>query len=424
MPNKISTITVVRNDADHIRETMESFFSQTWQDKEYIVIDGGSTDGTAEIIKEYSDRLAYWCSEPDHGIYDAMNKGIEHATGDWINILNSGDLYTTKYSLENAINNLDTKELETADVIYGDSVERNGGSDIYQEASSDIDGMKFGPVFRHGSSLIRAKIQKLHMFDTSLANKYGFSLDWLMLHTLYKENKKFVKTNAIIETYLTEGVSNDKKKSLEYNRIIVSNKPLNIIDKVHINRTILISKFKQTLFYEYLISFLTEFILNDVIPHISSWKCRKAFMNFVKMRIGDGAFIMKHNYIITPQRLRIGNHSHINRNCTLDARGTITIGDNVSISHGVAIMTGSHDKNSPNFQAKFLPIRIDDYAWIGVNATILQNIHIGKGAVVCAGAVVTHDVKPYTIVGGIPAREIGKRNENLKYQCNGFELFR
>lgn len=64
------------------------------------MIDGASTDGTADIIKEYSDRLTYWCSERDNGIYDAMNKGILHATGDWINILNSGDVFTSPDSLE------------------------------------------------------------------------------------------------------------------------------------------------------------------------------------------------------------------------------------------------------------------------------------------------------------------------------------
>lgn len=66
--DKISVITVVFNDVENIRETIESFFSQTWENKEYIVIDGASTDGTADIIKEYSDRLTYWCSERDNGI--------------------------------------------------------------------------------------------------------------------------------------------------------------------------------------------------------------------------------------------------------------------------------------------------------------------------------------------------------------------
>lgn len=108
MRNKISVITVVFNDVAHIKETMESYFSQTWEEKEYIVIDGGSTDGTADIISKYADRLAYWCSEPDGGIFDAMNKGIKYAEGDWINILNSGDLYASPHSLEQAIRRAQT----------------------------------------------------------------------------------------------------------------------------------------------------------------------------------------------------------------------------------------------------------------------------------------------------------------------------
>lgn len=116
--NKISVITVVYNDAANIRQTMESFFSQTWTEKEYIVIDGGSTDGTADIIREYADRLAFWHSEPDGGIYEAMNKGIGHCTGDWINILNSGDVYVGNDSLEQTIMLADT---ENTDVIYANS---------------------------------------------------------------------------------------------------------------------------------------------------------------------------------------------------------------------------------------------------------------------------------------------------------------
>ena len=120
MSHKISVITVVFNDVEHIRDTMESYFSQTWEDKEYIVIDGGSTDGTVEIIREYADRIAYWCSEPDGGIYEAMNKGIEHATGDWINILNSGDRFCSEKSLEEAIKETTSDD---ADIIFCNSIE-------------------------------------------------------------------------------------------------------------------------------------------------------------------------------------------------------------------------------------------------------------------------------------------------------------
>ena len=90
---KISIITVCYNSAATIERAMASVFSQDYPDVEYVVIDGGSTDGTVDIIKKYRDRIMYFVSEKDGGIYDAMNKGIAAATGDVVGILNSDDLY-------------------------------------------------------------------------------------------------------------------------------------------------------------------------------------------------------------------------------------------------------------------------------------------------------------------------------------------
>ena len=115
--------------------------------------------------------------------------------------------------------------------------------------------------------------------------------------------------------------------------------------------------------------------------------------------------------------MTIGSDTHINRQCTLDARGGLTIGSSVSISHGVIIMSGSHDVNSKHFNGKFLPINISDYVWIGCGAIILQNVNIGKGAVIAAGAVVTKDIPPYSIAAGVPAKIIGERTKDLDYKC-------
>lgn len=90
---KISVITVVYNDVQHIEETINSVINQTYDNVEYIVIDGGSTDGTVDVIKKYEDNINYWVSEPDKGIYDAMNKGILKSTGDILNLMNCGDFY-------------------------------------------------------------------------------------------------------------------------------------------------------------------------------------------------------------------------------------------------------------------------------------------------------------------------------------------
>lgn len=413
--NKISVITVVFNDASHIRETMESYFSQTWENKEYIVIDGGSTDGTAEIIREYEERIAYWCTESDKGVYDAMNKGIAHASGDWINILNSGDLFAEKQSLEKAIKH--APDIQNAAVIYGNSIKRDDNTDLFQEASPSLDDMQHGPIYRHGSSLVRTEVHQTHLFDISQADKYGFALDWLMIYQLYSKGYKFQKTDATIQIFLSEGMSNQPEQGLRYNRMIATGRPLSAIDKLKIKKQLMVEQLKLGLPYKWMIAFFAEYLLNDWLPLIPFWKLRKPFMKMLKMKIGDGTFIMKRVYIMTPQKIRIGRHSDINRGCLLDGRGGITIGDNVSISYHVNIMTGSHDHNTRQFKGVFLPIVIEDYAWIGVNATILQNVKIGKGAVVCAGAVVTKDVEPFTVVAGVPACPIGERIHDLDYQC-------
>ena len=110
-----------------------------------------------------------------------------------------------------------------------------------------------------------------------------------------------------------------------------------------------------------------------------------------------------------PQNLQIGNHTHINRKCMLDARGGIVIGSNVSISHNVSLCSGSHDFNTPDFKYIAGSIHVDDNVWIGINATILKDVQIGEGAVIAAGAVVTKNVPPYEVWGGVPAKKIAKR---------------
>lgn len=396
---------------------MESFFSQTWEEKEYIVIDGGSTDGTADIIREYADRLAYWCSEKDGGIYDAMNKGIMHVTGDWINILNSGDYYCSEKSLENAIS---IEDIEKIDIIYGNSIEDNGNFMRLVLAVGDTSRLEYFPTYRHGSSLIRTSVQKKYLYDLSKTKELRYSLDWEMIFRVYKSGYSFKKVDTFIETYKLEGVSNRPIKNLWYNYKITSNGVFSLRKLLVLLKSVAIVIFKSSGAYAWFHSFVLVFMVNDILPLIPFWSIRKLYLKSIGTKIGEGSFIMKNVYIMNGNQLTVGKYSHINRACLLDARAEITIGDSVSISHNVKIMTGSHDVNSKNFCGVFTPIKIEDYAWIGVGGIILQGVKIGKGAVVAAGAVVTKDVPPYTIVGGIPARKIGMRNDKLCYNCNGY----
>ena len=216
--DKISVITIVYNDSKHIRQTMESFFSQTWKDKEYIVIDGGSKDGTADIIKEYSDKLTYWCSEPDKGIYDAMNKGISHATGEWINFLNCGDYFCSPTVLENM---LEIKQANT-DVIYGNGIWFDGNRQGRFDGADDIQQMDWNMAFRHGCSLIKTSVHKQYMYETNKKDVFGWALDYDAIFRMYHDGCVFQKVNVDVEFFELDGVSNNQLESLKYNRRITS----------------------------------------------------------------------------------------------------------------------------------------------------------------------------------------------------------
>lgn len=165
------------------------------------------------------------------------------------------------------------------------------------------------------------------------------------------------------------------------------------------------------------VKFFALFLTNRIVGYIPFQCVRKLWYKCIGIKLGNDCHIDMGVYIMAPNKLQIGANSHINQGCILDSRGDLKIGNNVSISHRVVLMSGSHDINSPKFDYKGLPIVIDDHVFIGVNATILQNVIISEGAVVCAGAVVTKNVPEYAIVAGIPAKIIGYRNKNINYKC-------
>ena len=411
---KVSVITVVYNNLEGLIRTADSFFEQTWQEKEYIIIDGGSTDGTAEWIKSRAECLAYWCSEPDGGIYDAMNKGIAHASGDWICFLNSGDCFVDSDTLESVFSSNLTDDV---DVLYGDSIEVSSVSRKVVVANADVTKMNYYPVYRHGSSFVRTEVQRRYLFDLTRKGQLGYALDWEMIHRMFRGGCCFRKVDRAIESYEQEGVSNHPIRNRWYNYLITSTGKLNPKKFLYFVYSVLRYIGISSAFYRWVRAFFLEFLLNDVLPLIPFWTIRLVYLKCLGAKIGHGSFVMKRNYIQSPNRLRIGGYSHINRGCFIDARAGIEIGNSVSISHRVNLVTGGHNHYSPNFEGCFKPIIIEDYAWLGVGCTILQGVRIGCGAVVCAGAVVTKNVPPYAIVGGVPARVIGSRPKKLNYHC-------
>ena len=115
---KLSIITINYNNLEGLKKTADSILQQTWTDWEWIVIDGKSSDGSYDFIKQHENKIAYWCSEPDKGVYNAMNKGIRHAQGDYLIFMNSGDSFYDNEIL-NGVFSLNPQE----DVLYGDWIQ-------------------------------------------------------------------------------------------------------------------------------------------------------------------------------------------------------------------------------------------------------------------------------------------------------------
>lgn len=151
----------------------------------------------------------------------------------------------------------------------------------------------------------------------------------------------------------------------------------------------------------------------------ANW-ARKAVLRMFKGRVGAGTVIYGGVHTRSPWRLRIGRDSVLGHYCHLDARAGLSIGDNVNISSEVNIWTQEHDMNSPGFEIVGDPVVVEDHAWLGNRSIILPGVRIGRGAVVCSGAVVTRDVPERAVVGGVPARIIGERTGELGYSAAGF----
>lgn len=167
----------------------------------------------------------------------------------------------------------------------------------------------------------------------------------------------------------------------------------------------------------FIYNFIFLYITNKIIANLPSWRLRKFWYKLIRIKIGKRSNIDMNCYLMCHGDLLIGEDTHINQSCFIDGRGGLIIGNNVSISHYVKLVTGSHKVNSLTFEGDFRPIVIEDYCWIGIGSIILNNVIIGEGAVVAAGSVVTKNVDPYTIVGGVPAKPIGKRIKGLNYHC-------
>ena len=168
-----------------------------------------------------------------------------------------------------------------------------------------------------------------------------------------------------------------------------------------------------------------EVFLLHLVGLVPCHHFRRFFYRVAGIKIGKGSTIHMGARFYDPRNISIGEDSIIGEGVVLDGRDKLIIGDHVDIASEVMIYNSEHDVNDPNFLAKNAPVTIEDYVFIGPRAIILPGVRIGKGAVVAAGAIVTKDAPPFSIVGGIPAKIIGERkNKSLSYKLGRARWFR
>jgi hypothetical protein len=207
----VSIITVVFNARELLEGTMRSVFSQSWPHIEYIVVDGGSKDGTADLLTANSGRIAAWVSEPDKGLYDAMNKGLHMATGDFVWFLNAGDHLFAPDTVEKVME----KCRPATDVLYGevmlaDDARRHLGTRSELSAQKlpthlTWKSLRLGMVVCHQAILVRRSIAPFF-----IENNLTADIDWVI--QALKKSRETINTALILAEYLQGGVSKKRHR--------------------------------------------------------------------------------------------------------------------------------------------------------------------------------------------------------------------
>ncbi len=252
----LTVVTVTYNADKELERTIESVIAQTYfSDIEYIIIDGNSKDATVEIIKKYESYLSYWVSEPDKGIYDAMNKGIKRAKGEWINFMNAGDVFMTNTTVADIL----AKDITPFDIVYGNYVVayQTFNSKIYtpKELSAFYSGM---PV-NHQSIFMKTEVARLHLYDLA----YKIACDYEQLLYFYSSGKKFYHVDTFIAAFGYGGLSTTGK-------LIYLNEQMAILKKYKPDASLAV--FQRKIFKEKILNTLRRLLPITVFEKLIQFK--------------------------------------------------------------------------------------------------------------------------------------------------------
>ena len=416
-----SVVVATRNAGAVLPMTLESLLTQTYKDFEVLLIDALSSDTTIQIAQSFSGLSMSVVSEADAGISDAWNKGVRRAAGAWITFLNAGDLLHPRH-FERAMAQV---VKHGSDAIYYCDVFKFSGdgtlsNKILGRAPTRA-GVGMGSVgFGHPGSIVSTSlIAQIGGFDT----RYKIAIDSDFLLRCHVAGVAFRRFESA--AYMGEGGVSDMQFYRAMTEYFDAASRLGLVTPfrakfaprflagarsgLHLIRRFAMPSMRT-------LKHATIACLNRLLDVLPQKNLRRAALRMLGFDLRKGASVGMGFRFYNLGKIVIGKNSVINRNCLMDNRADIHIGENASVSRNVEIFTAGHDIHSPFFEMVTSPVVIRDHVVIFAGARIMPGVTIGSGAVVYAAAVVTRDVPDMAIVAGNPAREIGKRASVPRYR--------
>ena len=259
----LSIITINYNNCAGLQKTIDSVSAQTWRDFEWIIIDGGSTDGSKELIFDFNKRphtnISFWCSETDKGIFNARNKGIENAHGNYVNFMNSCDTFYSNDTLEKVFS-----EERNGDILYGD----------WEIVFSDHCLLGHAPIRMELYDLYSGRICHQSIFtDLGFLRRYKFdesyriAADYLLAQKLFIDGASYLHLDVIVSRFDATGVStinstNREQEAERIKRLLYSDNMLSTFKRLdEYEKNIFIQRAKDLLEREGMVTYLTKLCL-------------------------------------------------------------------------------------------------------------------------------------------------------------------
>lgn len=264
----VSIITVAYNNKPGLEKTIKSVVNQSYQNFEFIIIDGNSNDGSKGLLEEYSDKITYWVSESDKGIYHAMNKGVMKAKGDYVIFLNSGDRFYNDNSLEKG-----AKHLGKADIIYSNLEFIDEHKTWIQKYSSKLSLLYFlRNSLPHPSTFIRkTAFDLVGTYDEEL--KIVSDWKWFFL-AVVKHNVSYLYIDEIVSSFYLDGISsnkeNEKKINFEKDKTLKKEFSFSLEDAEEI-----VALYYNSRYFEYQFNFLKKYRLVKLLNKLGLIKIPK-----------------------------------------------------------------------------------------------------------------------------------------------------